>query len=131
MLDESGLVDSLANKAPRTHKAMLISQVFNPETVDIENFVEHCERVETTDDIAGVKFAASDEDSEPRNKNRTKSKDKHGKKRKKRSTKLYCFLHGENTSHTSRECKFLKSKGKAKPKFSKKQFKKNPGKSIS
>ena len=87
MLDKSKLVDSLANKAPRTHKAMLISQGFNPETADLKTFVEHCKRAETTDDIAGAKFAASDEDSEPRKKKRTKSKDKHGKKCKKRSTK--------------------------------------------
>ena len=32
MLEESELVDSLANKAPKSHKAMLINQVFNPET---------------------------------------------------------------------------------------------------
>ena len=94
MLDESELVDSLANKAPRTHKAMLISQGFNPETANLETFVEHCERAETTDDIAGAKFAASDEDSEPRRKNCLKSKDKHGKKRQKRSSKLYCSLYG-------------------------------------
>ena len=86
--------------------------------------MEHCERAETTDDIAGAKFAASDKDSEPRKKKRTKSKNKHGKKRKKRSTKMYCSLHRENTSHTSWECNFLKSKGKEKPKFSKKDFKK-------
>ena len=35
ILDNSELVDSLSNKAPRTHKAMLISQVFNPDTVDL------------------------------------------------------------------------------------------------
>ena len=35
VLDESELVDSLTNKAPRTHKAMLISQGFNPETADL------------------------------------------------------------------------------------------------
>ena len=29
-LDESELVDSLNNKAPRSHKAMLVSQGFNP-----------------------------------------------------------------------------------------------------
>ena len=86
--------------------------------------MEHCERAETTDNISGEKFAASDEDSEPRNKKRTKFKDEHGKKRKKRSTKLYCSLHGENISHTSRECNVLKSKGKEKPKFYKKDFKK-------
>ena len=78
MLDESELVDSLANKAPRNHKAMLISQGFNPETANIETCVEHCERAETTDDIAGAKFSVSDEDSDPRKKNRTKSKDDHG-----------------------------------------------------
>ena len=89
MLDKSELVDSLANKVPRTHKAMLISQGFNPETANLETFVEHCECAETTDDIAGAKFAASDKDSEPRKKKCTKSKDDHGKKRKKRSTKMY------------------------------------------
>ena len=88
ILDESELVDSLANKAPRTHKAMLITQGFNPETSDLETFVEHCERAETTDDISGAKFAASDEDSDPRKKKRVKSKDDHGKKRQKRSSKM-------------------------------------------
>ena len=34
-LDESELVDSLANKAPRSHKTMLINQVFNPETATL------------------------------------------------------------------------------------------------
>ena len=131
ILDESELVDSLANKAPRTHKAMLISQGFNPETANLDNFVEHCERPETTDDISGAKFSDSDEDSEPRKKKRTKSKDDHGKKRKKRSTIMYWSLHGENTSHSSREYNVLKSKGKEKPKFSKKDFKTNPWKSIS
>ena len=111
-IDKYELVDSLANKAPRTHKAMLITQGFNPETADIETFVEHCKRAETTDNISGAKFAASDEDSEPRRKKRLKSKDKHGKKRQKRSSKLYFSLYGENTSHTSRECNVLKAKGK-------------------
>ena len=87
-LDESELVDSLANKAPRSHKSMLTSQGFNTETETLETFVEHCERAETTDDIAGAKFAASDEDSEPRKKKRTNIKNDHGKKLIKRSTKM-------------------------------------------
>ena len=98
MLDDSELVDSLSNKAPRNHKAVLISQGLNPETANLETFVEHCERAETTDNIARAKFDASDEDSEPRKKKRVKSKDEHGKKRQKRSSNLYCSLHGENTS---------------------------------
>ena len=46
-------------------------------------------RAETTDDIARAKFPASKEDSDPRKKKRTNAKDDHGKKRKKRSTKVY------------------------------------------
>ena len=37
---------------------------------------------------------------------------------------MYCSLHGDNTSHNSKECNFLKSKGKDKPKLSKRDFKK-------
>ena len=72
-LDEYEIVDSLANKAPRSHKAMLISQGFNPETVDLLTFIEHYERAETTDNIATAKFSASDEDSDTKKyKNRSK-----------------------------------------------------------
>ena len=123
-LDKSELVDYLANKEPRTHKAMLIAQGFNPESADIETFVQHCERAETTDDFSGAKFAASDEESELRKEKRVKSKEKHGKKLQRSSSNRYCSLHRENTSHTSRECNVLKAKGKEKPKFSKKDTKK-------
>ena len=37
---------------------------------------------------------------------------------------MYCSLHGENTSHNSKDCNTIKAKGKGKPKFSKKDFKK-------
>ena len=37
---------------------------------------------------------------------------------------MYCSLHGDNTSHNSNDCNVPKSKGKAKPKFSNKDFKK-------
>ena len=79
-LDESELVDSLSNKAPRSHKAMLVSQCFNPETGGLETFVEHCEPAETTDNIAGTNFAAPDEDSD------TKRKKKHQKVQRKGQT---------------------------------------------
>ena len=61
VLEESELVEFLANKAPKSHKAMLINQGLNTETSTLETFVEHCERVETTYDIAGAKFNASSE----------------------------------------------------------------------
>ena len=92
-LDESELVDSLANKTPRIHKAMLISQGFNPETGDLETFVEHCEHAETKDNIAVAKFDASNKNSDTkRKKKRLKSKDEHGKKLQKQHSKMYCSL---------------------------------------
>ena len=84
------MVNSFANKAPRSHKAVFISQGFNPETGDLETFLEHCEQAETTDNIFGAKFAASDEDSDTnRKKKRLKSKYEHGKKLQKQNSKLY------------------------------------------
>ena len=130
-LEESELVDYLTKKAPRSHKAMLISQGFNPETGDLETFVEHYKRAETTDNIAGAKFSASDEDSDTKMKKKRlkpKGQDWHGKKIQKQNSKLYCYLHGENTSHTTRECNVLKAKVKEKPKFYKKDTRGSPGK---
>ena len=63
-LDESEIVDFLANKSPRRHTAMMISQVFNPEIGYLATFVEHFKLAETTDNISMVKFSASDEDSD-------------------------------------------------------------------
>ena len=65
---------------------MLISKGFNPETGDLETFVENCERAETTDNIYGAKFSASDEDSDTKRKKKRlkfKEQDEHGKKRQK------------------------------------------------
>ena len=125
-LDESELVYFLANKAPRRHKSMLIALGFNPVTGDLETFVEHCEQAETTDKISRVKFDASDKDSDTkREKKRLKSKgqDEHGNKCQKQHSNMYCSLHGENNSYTTRECNALKAKVKENPKFSKKDYK--------
>ena len=97
-----------------------MKQGFNPETVDLETFVKYCEQAETTDNIAGAKFAASDEDSDTKRKKKRpkfKEQDEHGKKGHEKHSKLYCYLHGENTSHTTRECKVLKANTKYKPKY--------------
>ena len=101
-LDESELGDSLANKAPRSHKAMIISQGFNPETRDLETFVEHCEWSETTKNIAEAKLSASDKDSETKRKKKcpkSKEQNEHDKKRHKEQTSLYCSLYGKKKPH--------------------------------
>ena len=119
-LDESELVDSLANKTPRSHKDMLISQGFNPETGGLDNFVEHWEWAETTDIISGANFSASDEESNTKRKKKRpkfKEQDEQGKKHHKKLALIYCSLHGEKKIHITRECKFLKARTKYKPKY--------------
>ena len=88
--------------------------------------MEHCERAETTDNIAGAKFAASDEDIDTKRKKKRpnfKEQDEHGKKRHKKHYSLYCSLHGENMSHTTRECKVIKARTKDNPKYITKDYK--------
>ena len=99
-LDESKLGDSCDNKYPRSHKAMLISQGFNPETGYLITSVEHCTQAETTDNITVAKCSASEEDSDTkRNKKRSKNfkeREDNDKKHSKKISSLYCSLHGEN-----------------------------------
>ena len=104
-LDESELVDYLDNKAPRSHTAILIPKGFSPETKYLATFVEHCKWAETTEDIAGAKFDASNEHKDTkRKKKRSKYKERkeNGKKSHKKHSSLYCSLHGENKIHTTR-----------------------------
>ena len=73
-------------------------------------------------------FAASYEDiSTKRHKKRSKFKEReeNGKKCRKKNSSLYCSLHGEIKSHTSRECNVLKKSAKDKdnPKYGKHYYK--------
>ena len=86
-LDNYELVVSLANKAPRIYKAMIISQGYNPETVNLATFVNHWEQAETNDNITGAKFSASDEESKTKRKKKHstfKEQDENYKKRHKK-----------------------------------------------
>ena len=102
---------------------MLILQGFNTETGYLATFVEHCKRANTTYNIAVANFSASDEDSDTkRHKNRSKKfkeSEDNGKKHRKKKSSLYLSLHGENKSHTYRECKVLEERAKDKdnPKY--------------
>ena len=77
------------------------------------------------DNISGEKFYASDKDSDTNTKKKRpkfKEQDKHGKKCHNKHSSLYFSLHGENNSHTTRECKVLKAKTKEKPKYSTNEY---------
>ena len=82
------------------------------------------------ENISVVKFSSSDKESiTKRHKKRYKKfKERKGnsKKHRKKNSSIYCSLHGENKSHTSRECNVLKkrTKDKENPKYGKKDYKK-------
>ena len=111
-VDEPKLVDSLANKAPRSNKGMLVLQGFNPETGDLATSVKHCERSDTSDTKRHKK------------RSKFKEREKNSKKHHKKISSLYCSLHGENKRHTSRECNVLKKRDKDKdsPKYGKNYY---------
>ena len=77
-----------------------------------------------------AKFSTSDEDSDTKRHKKCskkfKEREENGKKYLKKKSSLYCSLHGENKSHSSRKCKVLKerSKDKDKTKYGKKYYKK-------
>ena len=81
-LDESELVNSLAKKAPRSHKAMLM-----------ETFVEHYKWGETMKNIAMSKISASDEDSDTkRHKKRSNEFKEHEDNSKKRRNNFFTLF---------------------------------------
>ena len=90
-MDKYEIVDSLTNKAPRTHTATMISQGFNTETGDLATFVENCERAETNYNIALYKFPASESDIDTnknkKHSNKTKELEDSSKKRHKDSSR--------------------------------------------
>ena len=67
-LDESELMDYLANKAPRSHKEIMILQGFNPETGYIATLIEHCKWAYTTDKISMANFLPQTKIATPRKK---------------------------------------------------------------
>ena len=102
-LDESELVDSLANKSLRSHNVMLISKGFNLETGYLATFVEHCERSNTTDKIAVAKFSAWDENSDTKRQKKrfkfNKREENVNKRHKKKTLNLLTSLWWKYKSH--------------------------------
>ena len=92
---------------------MLISQCFNPETKDLETFIEHFEQADTTDNISVAKLSATYEDRYTKIKKRRykfKEREENGNNCCNKSSSLYFSLHGENKMYTSRECNVLKKR---------------------
>ena len=125
---ESELVNSLAKKLPRSDKAMLILQGFNPETGYLATVSEHCKQAITMDNISVTKFSIAYEGNDTKRQKKHsnfKKREENIKKHRKKYSR-YSSIYGENKGDTSRECNILKKRAKHKdnPKYGKKDNKK-------
>jgi hypothetical protein len=114
LLDKD-IMDVLATKAPKEHKALMIEQGFNLETSTIEEFVEISERAEAKRTVTeerercfNSKDNSSSEDERPN------KKQKRVKARNSRSSQdrkeFCCKEHGPNSTHNSSDCKVIHSR---------------------
>ena len=51
MIPQADVMDILASKAPKSHKDLMTTHGFDPQTATTEEFVEICERAETKDNL--------------------------------------------------------------------------------
>jgi hypothetical protein len=111
-LPDKDIVDVLATKAPKEHKALMIEQGFNPETSTFEQFVEVSKRAETKKTVCKErkrcfhsKDISSSEDERPNKKQKpTKARNsRSGQDRK----EFCCKEHAPNSTHNSSDFKVI------------------------
>jgi hypothetical protein len=126
MISNRESIIALAKRAPKAHKAMIIQHGFNLENGTIENFIDYCERTETSTLIThGAKdhhnaLSDSSDDSDNSDKGykrvtheKVQKKQKTFKKNEQRPRNLqkqeyyYCKYHKANSTHDSVDCKVL------------------------
>mgnify|MGYP000293913334 CR=1 FL=1 len=128
-IPDSELLDILASKAPKHHKAIMIKHGFDPQTATIEEFVEISERAETKEALEkNSQEATNNYASDTSNKKSTrsvKSRKKYEERPPRERKEFYCKEHGPNSTHNSRDCKVLINAGdkpKWKPDGNKKEY---------
>jgi hypothetical protein len=104
------IMDILASKSPKSHKELMTTHGFDPQTATIEEFVEISERAETKDGLYRSKKTRfeSDDDSSNDERPSKKAKKKASKKPSyNNKSRYYCTEHGPNPTHDSGDCKVL------------------------
>ena len=96
-LSNDCVLDILLFGTPKAWQQEMERQGFDPMNKNVQDVMEFMERIESTEDFDG-------EAQKPKAKSNKKPKDKEDKGDKK---KKYCEYHGENYTHTSKECLVL------------------------
>jgi hypothetical protein len=122
-LSEDELLDLLKNGIPNSWKKEMLKQGFDITQKSIQEFVEFCERLE----ICEATNPTPQNNNNNRNNNNHPDKSQKGKKgtktykrkdqasedgspkHKKAKNSFWCMQHGENASHTTNKCEYIKS----------------------
>ena len=106
-LPDDEVLEILEFGIPRRWKKEMITQNFDPQAHTINDFVQFCERMESTEE-----YETKQPNAESNNKKR-KSTDRHDKKRSESTGpgEKYCMLHGRG-NHSTDECKTLQNQTK-------------------
>ncbi len=115
-LSQDDLLELLESSIPNTWQREFTRTGYDPVDGTIADFVDHCERVEVTEDVSGH--------NKPSNKSKSSNKEAKGSKTSphrsgvttkgsvrnaKSSEEAYCPLHGPNGGHTLGQCHVMRA----------------------
>jgi hypothetical protein len=120
-LTEDELLDLLENGIPSTWKKEMLKQGFDITEKSIQEFIEFCERLEICEATTPTSQNNNNKNESSPNKSQKGKKgkqsykqkdqtsDDRSPKHKKVKNSFWCMQHGENASHTTNKCEYIKS----------------------
>ena len=109
-MPEDEILDLLEVSMPHAWQRHMRLQGFKPLESSIKEFVEFCERLESTEELPSKKGTEDSTNHEGRGKSkraRTTETKKRGRSDD-ADNKFYCMLHGPNPNHDTKNCRSLK-----------------------
>ena len=106
-LPQDEVLERLEFAIPNSWQKQMVLQGLNTLDHTVEEFLEFCEQMEFGEEVYDSSYASQKANTKTGAKD-TGSKQSAGNSSKKRKTK-YCLYHGQNSTHTTDECKVLKN----------------------
>ena len=110
-MPEDEILDLLEASMPYAWQKHMRLQGFKPLESTIKEFVEFCERLESTEDMPTKQGSEESGNSDSRGRNkraRTTENKKRGRSDDTADDKFHCMLHGKNPTHDTANCRSLK-----------------------
>jgi hypothetical protein len=121
-LDDDELLDLLEYGCPNSWQKEMVKQGFDTTNATIPTFCEFCERIEKCESIDPHNHSNNNNNNNSpdkaqkgrKNKYNNKRKDKDSSEdgsqtRKKQKNSFWCMQHGDNSTHNTNKCEYIKS----------------------